>query len=89
MAIIEEGGGMTPTETRQKVQSLKEVLLGPDPNLRWYEKGSGIAAFAFFVSFIVSMFLVLLGMVPLTWTSEGIVGIFFILGFLSAMAASK
>ena len=90
MAIIEESGGMTPTETRQEVQSLlKEVLLGPDPNLRWYEKGSGVVAFAFFAAFITSMFLVLLGVVLLTWTSEAIIGIFFLVGFLSAMAASK
>ena len=87
--MAEEGGGMTPTETEQKVRLLKEVLLGPDPNLRWYKKGAGIAAFAFFASFIAGMFLVLLGIVPLTWTSEGIIGIFFLLGFLSAMAASK
>ena len=87
--IIEEGGGMTPIETRQKVQSLKEALLGPDPNLRWYEKGAGVAAAGFLMVFIVSMFLVLLGIVPLTWVSEGIIGIFFLIGFLSAMAASK
>ncbi len=87
--ITKEDEGMTPTETRQKVQSLKEVLLGPDPSLHWYQRGSGVAASAFFASFIASMFLVLLGIVPLTWTSEGIIGIFFLLGFLSAMAASK
>ena len=87
--ITKEDGGMTPTETGQRVQSLKEVLLGPDPNLRWYQRGSGVAAFAFFTSFIASMFLVLLGIVPLTWMSEGITGIFFLIGFLSAMSASK
>ena len=59
------------------------------PGLPWYKKGSGVTAAAFFASFILGMFLVLLGIVPQTWISEGIVGIFFIIGFLSAMAASK
>jgi len=86
MPMTEEDSGMTPTETKQKVQTLKEALLGPDPPLRWYQKGAGLAAAAFF---ILGMFLVLLGLIPVTWTSEGIIGIFFIIGFLSAMAASK
>ena len=76
-------------ETRRKVQTLKEALLGPDPSLRWYEKGAGLVAAGFFVAFVLGMFLVLLGIVPLNWTSEGIIGIFFLIAFLSAMAASK
>ena len=76
MTIIED------EDTSKNIQSIKELFLGPDMPLRWYQKGAGVAAFAFFVSFIVSMFLILLGIIPLTWTSEGIIGIFFLLGFL-------